>query len=97
MILMFQSQSWISVRLILRLLGMVASCIRLLKLDQAQVILVTPDWALRVWYLEILGISICPPIRLSLREDLLSQQQGGVLHSDLRTLYLHDWRLSSDS
>ncbi|KAJ1198714.1 hypothetical protein NDU88_002553 [Pleurodeles waltl] len=47
-----------------------------IKSDRAQVILVAPDWARRVWYPELLKMSIGPSIRLPLREDLLSQQQG---------------------
>lgn len=48
----------------------------------------------RVWYPELLNMSIGPLIRLSLLEDLLSQQQERFLHLNLRTLYLHVWRLS---
>ena len=68
-----------------------------IRTDQAQVILVAPDWAGRVWYPELLGMSISPLIRLPLREDLLSQQQERVLLPNLRTRHLHAWRLSSDS
>ena len=46
--------------------------------DRAQVILMAPDWAQRVWYSELLGMSTCPLIRLPLWEDLLSQQLGRV-------------------
>ena len=42
-------------------------------------------------------MNICPPVRLPLRKDLLSQQQGRVLHLNLHTLHLHAWKLSGDS
>ncbi|KAJ1202911.1 hypothetical protein NDU88_006706 [Pleurodeles waltl] len=60
-----------------------------IKNDRAQVILVAPDWARRVRYPELLKMSIGPPIRLPLLEDLLSQQQGKVLHPNVSTLRLH--------
>mgnify|MGYP002805015845 CR=1 FL=1 len=67
-----------------------------IRTNRAQFILVAPDWARRVWYPELLGMSICPPIGLPLQEDLLSQQQGRILHLSLRTLHLHAWRLIDD-
>ena len=66
-------------------------------LEKIKTDLVAPDWARRVWYPELLDMSICPPIRLPLREDLLSQQQGRVLHPNLHNLHLRTWRFSSDS
>ena len=66
-----------------------------IRTNRAQVILVALDWARRVWYPELLGMSISPLIRLPLRVDLLSQQQVRVLHPNLCTLHLHAWRLSS--
>ncbi|XP_078497067.1 uncharacterized protein LOC144753171 [Lissotriton helveticus] len=68
-----------------------------IKRDRAQVILVAPDWVRRYWYPELLSMSVDPPVRLPLQEDLLSQQQGTVLHPNLSSLHLHAWRLSGDS
>ncbi|KAJ1173149.1 hypothetical protein NDU88_004990 [Pleurodeles waltl] len=68
-----------------------------IRYDRAQVILVAPDWARRVWYPELLSMSIDPPLRLPLRADLLSQQQGTVLHPNLSNLRLHAWRMSGNS
>lgn len=44
--------------------------LRKIRNDKAQVILVASDWARSVWYLKLLGLRICPPTRLPLREDL---------------------------
>ncbi|KAJ1166239.1 hypothetical protein NDU88_006647 [Pleurodeles waltl] len=37
--------------------------------DWTQVILVAPDWAKRVWYPEVLHMSVDPQIRLPLKEE----------------------------
>ncbi|KAJ1083692.1 hypothetical protein NDU88_003847 [Pleurodeles waltl] len=68
--------------------------LRKVRQDQAQVILVAPDWPRRVWYTDLLQLSQCPPLRLPLRADLLSQSQRQVLHPHLQSLHLHAWRLN---
>ncbi|KAJ1176911.1 hypothetical protein NDU88_002178 [Pleurodeles waltl] len=68
--------------------------LRKVRQDQAQVILVAPDWPRRVWYTDLLQLSQCPPLRLPLRADLLSQSQGQVLQPHLQNLHLHAWRLN---
>ncbi|KAJ1135528.1 hypothetical protein NDU88_001967 [Pleurodeles waltl] len=68
--------------------------LRKVRQDRAQVILVAPDWPRRVWYTDLLQLSQCPPLRLPLRADLLSQSQGQVLHPHLQSLHLHAWRLN---
>ena len=39
-----------------------------IRTDRAQVTLVTPDWAPRVWHPELLDMSICPTIRLPFQD-----------------------------
>ncbi|KAJ1124818.1 hypothetical protein NDU88_003267 [Pleurodeles waltl] len=68
--------------------------LRKIRQDRAQVILIAPDWPRTVWYSDLLQLSLCPPLRLPLRADLLSQSQGQVLHPNLQSLHLHAWRLS---
>ncbi|KAJ1112338.1 hypothetical protein NDU88_000606 [Pleurodeles waltl] len=68
--------------------------LRKIRQDRAQVILIAPDWPRRVWYSDLLQLSLCPPLRLPLRADLLLQSQGQVLHPNLQSLHLHAWRLN---
>ncbi|KAJ1168361.1 hypothetical protein NDU88_000287 [Pleurodeles waltl] len=68
--------------------------LRKIRQDRAQVILIALDWPRRVWYSDLLQLSLCPPLRLPLRADLLSQSQGQVLHPNLQSLHLHAWRLN---
>ncbi|KAJ1094268.1 hypothetical protein NDU88_007346 [Pleurodeles waltl] len=67
--------------------------VRKIRQDRAQVILIAPDWPRRVWYSDLLQLSLCPLLRLPLGADLLSQSQGQVLHPHLQSLHLHAWRL----
>ncbi|KAJ1204852.1 hypothetical protein NDU88_000290 [Pleurodeles waltl] len=68
--------------------------LRKIRQDRALVILIAPDWPRRVWYSDLLQLSMCPPLRLPFRADLLSQSQGQVLHPNLQSLHLHAWRLN---
>ncbi|KAJ1095605.1 hypothetical protein NDU88_000764 [Pleurodeles waltl] len=68
--------------------------LRKIRQDRALVILIAPDWPRRVWYSDLLQLSMCPPLRLPFRADLLLQSQGQVLHPNLQSLHLHAWRLN---
>ena len=58
--------------------------------------LVAPHWAQRPWFSDLLQLSLAPPVILPARPDLLRLPRSRLLYSDLRRLWLHAWRLSSD-
>ena len=54
------------------------------------------DWAMRVWYQELLGMSICPSTMLPLREDLLGQGLAPrPVQSTLPFMAIERWQLTA--
>ncbi|KAJ1149391.1 hypothetical protein NDU88_002201 [Pleurodeles waltl] len=74
-------------------LPLIPRVLRKIRQDRGQVILISPDWPRRVWYSDLLQLSLCPPLRLPYRADLLLRSQGQALHPHLQSLHLHAWRL----
>ena len=59
--------------------------------------LVAPWWPQREWFPDLVELLVDRPRLLPLRQDLLSQPVGRLLHPNLPTLQLTGWRLSSVS
>ena len=57
--------------------------------------LVAPHWAQRPWFVDLLQLSLAPPVVLPSRRDLLCLPRSRHLYPDLHRLRLHAWRLSS--
>ena len=57
--------------------------------------LVAPHWAQRLWFADLLQLSLAPPVVLPSRRDLLRLPRSRHLYPDLHRLRLHAWRLSS--
>ena len=58
--------------------------------------LLAPHWAQRLWFSDLVQLSLAPPVILPSRPDLLRLPRSRHLYPDLRRLRLHAWRLSSD-
>ena len=58
--------------------------------------LVTPHWAQRPWFSDLIQLSLAPPVFLPSRPDLLRLPWSRHISPDLRRLRLHAWRHSSD-
>ena len=59
--------------------------------------LIAPYWPQRPWFVDLLQLSVAPPVTLSARPDLLFQPRSRQRYLGLHRLALHAWRLSSDS
>ena len=64
---------------------------------QTLLTLVAPYWPQRPWFVDLLQLSVAPPVTLPARPDLLFQPQSRWRYLGLHRLALHAWRLSSDS
>ena len=64
------------------------------KRDKARIILIAPRWPRQSWYSDVLSMLCHPPVRLPLRQDLLSQ--NGIVHSNPESLQLTGWLLCGD-
>ncbi|CAG2225207.1 unnamed protein product [Mytilus edulis] len=62
--------------------------------DLCKTILIAPAWPRQSWFTELPLLCCAKPLRLPLREDLLSQFKGRKLHQGLENLHLHAWLLS---
>ena len=69
----------------------------LAKLRVSHQTLITPYWPQRPWFVDLLQLSVAPPVTLSTRPDLLFQPRSRWHYPGLHRLALHAWRLSSDS
>ena len=58
--------------------------------------LIAPYWPQRPWFVDLLHLSLAPPVALPLRRDLLRLPQSRCLYQGLPRLRLHAWRLSGD-
>ena len=65
-----------------------------IKSEDCVIILIAPLWPRQVWYPDLLDLLIAIPLKLPVREDLLSQDQGRLLHPDPGALKLVAWNLS---
>ena len=59
--------------------------------------LIAPYWPQRPWFVNLLQLSVAPPVTLSARPDLLFQPRSRRRYPGLHRLALHAWSLSSDS
>ena len=62
--------------------------------DEAEVILIAPDWKGHAWYPSLLEMKTEEPIMLHKMKNLLTQAHSGKMHNNLEMLSLHAWRLS---
>ena len=59
--------------------------------------LIAPYWPQRLWFADLLQMSVAPPVTLPSRPDLPFQPRSRRRYPGLHRLALHAWRLSSDS
>ena len=59
--------------------------------------LIAQYWPQRSWFVDLLQLSVAPPVPLSARPDLLFQPQSRRRYPSLHGLALYAWRLSSVS
>lgn len=64
-----------------------------IKQDQAQFILIAPAWLRQHCYTLLVRLSCKASIKLPLCLDLISQDYGWLLHSNLSSLHLTAWNL----
>ena len=57
--------------------------------------LIAQYWPHRPWFVDLLQLSVAPPVTLSARSDLLFQPQSRRRYPGLHRLALHAWSLSS--
>jgi hypothetical protein len=62
--------------------------------EKAMVLLIAPAWPDRPWFSTLLHLLVEPPVRLPVRQDLLSQK--GQYHSNPEFLKLTAWKVSGD-
>ena len=62
--------------------------------EKAMVLLIAPAWPDRPWFSTLLHLLVEPPVRLPVRQDLLSQ--NGQYHSNPEFLKLTAWKVSGD-
>ena len=55
--------------------------------------LIAPYWPQRPWFVDLLHLSLAPPVALPLRRDLLRLPRSRCLYQGLPRLRLHAWRL----
>ena len=65
--------------------------------NQTLLTLVVPYWPQRPWFVDLLQLSVAPPVALPARPDLLFQPRFRQRYLGLHRLALHAWRLSGDS
>ena len=66
------------------------------KLEQSQnceLIMIAPFWPNQTWFAVLESLSVCNPVQLPLRFDLLKQPLQDLFHMNLTILNLHAWRL----
>jgi hypothetical protein len=68
----------------------------LMKVEREQVmmILIAPKWPRRDWFPILLNLLIDYPMRLPIINDLITQQQGTLLHHNPAELQLMAWMIS---
>ncbi|XP_042300657.1 uncharacterized protein LOC121918713 [Sceloporus undulatus] len=64
-----------------------------MMLDHTDAILITPWWPRQPWFASLLHLSRRCFVRLEPRPDLLSIQDGRILHPDIESLPLVAWRI----
>ena len=75
-------------------LPLIPQVLRKIRDEQAEIILVAPWWPKKDWALDLLELSVEPPLRLPLWETLLVQPRTSRFHRNPLALNLHAWRLS---
>ena len=75
-------------------LPLIPQVLRKIRDEQVEIILVAPWWPKKDWALDLLELSVEPPLRLPLWETLLVQPRTSRFHRNPRALNLHAWRLS---
>lgn len=73
---------------------LVARTLEKIMFEEATVILIALAWPRQPWYPLLHRISICPPWTLPLHPDLLSQEEGALLHPKLDSLHLTAWLIT---
>lgn len=65
-----------------------------ISVEQCKIIVIAPAWPRQAWFPDLLRLSCALPLALPLRQDLLSQCKGSVVHQSPGNLNLHAWLLS---
>jgi hypothetical protein len=62
--------------------------------EKCRIIVIAPAWPKQAWFANPLHLSCARPLVLPLKQNLLSQFKGGVVHLSPERLHLHAWFLS---
>jgi hypothetical protein len=72
----------------------IARVLAKIRQDQATAILIAPMWSRREWYPLLIDMLIQEPLMLPRMHDLITQDQGRMIHSNLEVLSLVAWKVS---
>jgi len=78
-------------------LSLVPLALEKIRKCKCLIILIAPCWPRRSWYSQILDLLVDLPIQLPVREDLLSQDKGRLLHPRPEDMNLMAWKLSAET
>ena len=73
---------------------LIGKVLQKVETDQAEIILIAPNWKARPWYPLLLELATEPPLPLPQRADLLRQPHNNSLCQNVELFQLHAWRLS---
>ena len=76
--------------------AMIAEVLNKLQQEVCILTLIVPRWPNRHWFPDLLSLLVDKPVRLPLREDLISMPLNKRLYHDIKSLDLHACRVSSD-
>jgi hypothetical protein len=62
--------------------------------EKCRIIDIAPAWPKQAWFANLLRLSCARPLVLPLKQNLLSQFKGGLIHLSPERLHLHAWFLS---
>lgn len=62
-----------------------------IQTDRARIVLIAPTCPRQTWFPYLNRMALCTPYTLPLRQDLLPQGEGQVLHPNLGKLHLKAW------
>ena len=73
---------------------LIQTVINKIRISQCKIVLIAPLWPDRLWFPELLGLLVSPPVSLPVIPNLLAQLKGRILHQNSGHLQLHAWELS---
>ena len=70
-----------------------SAVLRKIAIEQCLIILIAPAWPKQAWFPDLLRLSCTHPQALPVRQNLLSQFKGKILHHNPEKLHLFAWLL----